>query len=129
MKEIKKLSETELEIMEYMWASNIPVTHIELLDYFNNVKKRNWKPQTVTSYTIRLLEKGLLKFTQKGRSKHYEPAISYEEYERATAKNILDMLYDGSIGNFMVALSGGKKLPDEDVLELKKWLDNNLNED
>ena len=122
MNTFKELSKTELEIMDVMWGSLEPKTHVELLDYFNTVKQRDWKPQTLTTYTAKLLEKGLLQAEQKGRTKHYTPAVTKKEYERAKAKGLLDTLYEGSLSNFMVALYGGKSVPEVEMEKLKQWL-------
>lgn len=122
MDKFKEISKTELEIMEVVWESSCAKTHVELLEYFNSVKLRDWKPQTLTTYTARLLEKGLLVAEQKGRTKHYSPALTKQEYESAKAKGILDTMYEGSISNFMVALYDGKSVPETEIMRLKKWL-------
>ena len=41
------LSETEYEIMEFMWQSDHKLTYKEILDYFNTEKNKNWKKQTL----------------------------------------------------------------------------------
>ena len=122
MSNFKEISKTELEIMEFMWNSPTAKTHVELLDYFNSVKLRDWKPQTLTTYTSRLMDKRLLKAEQKGRTKHYTPALTRQEYENEKAKGILDTLYEGSISNFIVALYDGKSVPESEIERLKKWL-------
>lgn len=122
MSKFKEISKTELEIMEVMWESSIAKTHIELLEHFNVSETRDWKPQTLATFTARLIEKGLLKAEQKGRAKHYSPALTKREYESAKAKGILDTMYEGSISNFMVALYDGKSVPETEMLRLKKWL-------
>ena len=122
MTKFKELSATELEIMEVIWNSNTPKTHIELLEHFNNECLRDWKPQTLTTYTTRLLEKGVIKATKKGRAKHYSPAVTKYEYESNKAKGILDVAYEGSIKRFMTALYDGKAISKVEMDELKTWL-------
>lgn len=48
------------------------------------------------------------KSKKQGRGKIYWAAITKEEFEQAKAKRILDVLYQGSIKNFLTALYGGE---------------------
>lgn len=62
------------------------------------------------------------KSKKQGRGKIYWAAITKEEFEQAKAKRILDVLYQGSIKNFLTALYGGKTVSTEEIEDLKKWL-------
>ena len=122
IKGIKDISETELEIMEYLWKQEEPISTVDLLTYFNQERQKEWKLQTLATFLSRLTEKGLLKSEVKGRGTVHQPAITFEEHNRYKAKNILEVLYEGSIKNFFAALYGDKKLSQEEIAELKKWL-------
>lgn len=37
------LSETEYELMEFFWESGRKLSFREILDYFNEIKKKDWK--------------------------------------------------------------------------------------
>ena len=37
------LSETEYELMEFFWASDRKLSFREILNYFNEVKKKDWE--------------------------------------------------------------------------------------
>ncbi len=122
IKQFKDVSETELEIMEVLWKLENPIASADLLTYFNNERQKGWKIQTISTFLSRLTDKGLVKSKYKGRGALYYPAISYEEYNQVKARSILEVMYDGSIKNFFVALYGDKKLTNDEVAELKKWL-------
>lgn len=122
MEKYKELSATELEIMEVFWNSVETKTHVVLLAYFNEEKNRGWKPQTLTTYTAKLLEKGMITAVRNGRTMYYTAAISQNEYESLKAKGIVDTLYEGSVNRFMIALYEGKGISDDEMIELKKWL-------
>lgn len=49
MNKIQKLSDTELELMEAIWASTPPVTSTELLNLFAQ-KGKDWKAQTISTF-------------------------------------------------------------------------------
>lgn len=122
MKRIKDISETELEIMQYLWKQKEPVLTVDLLAYFNKERGKGWKLQTLATFLVRLTDKGFLKSEAKGRGTAHQPALTYEEYNQSKAKNILEAMYNGSIKNFFAALYGNTKLSQEEIAELKQWL-------
>lgn len=122
MKDFHKLSVTEMELMQVIWACDHPVTSSELLDIFAQNKGKEWKGQTIATFLARLVDKGVLTAIKQGRSNTYVPRLSYEEFKQWEAQSVLDQMYQGSIKNFLSALYDGKKLSKEDISELKQWL-------
>ncbi|MEK4516155.1 BlaI/MecI/CopY family transcriptional regulator [Paenibacillus sp. FSL H8-0122] len=120
MSKIHKLSDTELELMEAIWASTPPVTSTELLNQFAH-KGRDWKAQTISTFLSRLVDKGFLTATRHGRLNKYTPVISPEEYKLVETQHVLDGLYQGSVKNLISAMYDGDKLSDQDIDELKHW--------
>lgn len=122
MSNFQKLSETEMEVMQIVWASGHPITSGELLDIFARNKGKEWKGQTMATFLARLVEKGVLISTkQQGRMNIYEPCMSQEEYRSQEAKSLLETLYEGSVKNFLATLYDGKKLTKDEVSELRCW--------
>ena len=118
----QKLSETEMEVMQIIWASGHPITSGELLDIFAKDKGKEWKGQTMATFLARLVEKGVLISTkQQGRTNIYEPCISPEEYRSQEAKSLLETLYEGSVKNFLTTLYDGKELTKDEIVELRRW--------
>lgn len=122
VKRIKEMSETEMEIMQYLWTQEGPVTTVDILAYFNNERDKGWKLQTLATFLSRLNDKGLLISENKGRGTAHQPAVTLEAYNSMKAKNILEVMYEGSIKNFFAALYGNKKLSNEEIEELKQWI-------
>jgi predicted transcriptional regulator len=122
VKRIKEVSETEMEIMKYLWKQETPIATVDILAYFNNEQNKGWKLQTLATFLSRLADKGLLISENKGRGTIHYPSVSPEAYNRLKAKSILEVMYEGSIKNFFAALYGDKKLTNEEVEELKQWL-------
>lgn len=120
MANFQKLSETELEIMQVIWASPHPVTSSELLDVFAS-KGRNWKGQTISTFLARLVDKGVLISTRLGRANIYEPSMSSQEYRGQEANSLLQTMYEGSVKNFLATLYGGQKMTKDELVELKQW--------
>ncbi|MEA4988054.1 MAG: BlaI/MecI/CopY family transcriptional regulator [Anaerovorax sp.] len=122
MTKFQKLSETEMEVMQIIWASAHPMTSSELLDIFARDKGKEWKGQTMATFLARLVEKGVLISTkQQGRTNIYEPCMSPEEYRSQEAKSLLKTLYEGSVKNFLATLYDGKELTKDEIAELRCW--------
>lgn len=122
MKLMKDVSDTEMEIMEYLWEKGEAVLTVDLLTYFNQERGKGWKLQTISTFLSRMSDKGLLTSVIRGRGTAHQPVYTREEYNSYKAKSILENMYAGSLKNFFVALYGDKKLPKEDIAELKQWL-------
>ncbi|WMJ77902.1 MULTISPECIES: BlaI/MecI/CopY family transcriptional regulator [unclassified Sedimentibacter] len=117
----QKLSETEMEVMQIIWASDHPITSGELLDIFAQQKGKEWKGQTIATFLARLVEKGVLTSIKQGRANIYKPRISPEEYRSHEAKSLLETLYEGSVKNFLTTLYDGKELTKDEMTELRRW--------
>ena len=119
----KKLSETEYEIMEVLWNSEVPMSASQILSYFAEHRNKEWKAQTLATFLSRLTQKGLLTSKREGRVPYYWQIKTCEEYQKSNAQRILDTLYGGSIKNFFAALYGESQMSEEDREALKQWLD------
>lgn len=122
----KELSDTEQEIMDFLWSGekegNIYLFS-EILTYFNESKSKNWKKQTLSVFFIRLQEKNMVQSKRRGRSFEYTPTLSQEEYEKRKAQEIIDKQY-GTMEKFLVAFYHGKAISKEEKRTLTQWLDN-----
>ncbi|MFJ3388946.1 BlaI/MecI/CopY family transcriptional regulator [Lysinibacillus sp. NPDC086135] len=114
----QSLSETEMELMKVIWKKNCPFKSNELLDIFS---EKDWKGQTIATFLSRLVDKGLLSVIKEGRANIYTPCLSLQEYKQKQAQSLLDVMYQGSVNNFLSALYENKVTPDE-LDELQKWL-------
>lgn len=121
MTKFQKLSETEMEVMQIIWASSHPMTSSELLDIFAQQKGKEWKGQTMATFLARLVEKGVLASIKQGRANIYEPRMSLEEYKSLETKSLLETLYEGSVKNFLATLYDGKDLTKDELGEIRRW--------
>lgn len=122
MRDIFAMSETEEKIMQLFWKTGKEMGLREVLTYFNENENKKWAKQTLYTFLTRLLDKGILSATGKGRKK-YSPAMTQVEYEQKKAKSILDGIYDGEISHFVAALTGGQSLNKAEADELRELLD------
>lgn len=117
---MKRLPDSELELMMIIWDMGAPITRTEIEERLP--AERRISSTTVLSFLTRLQEKGFVQVQKIGRNNVYEALISKEEYLRAESRSIWKRLYQGSVKNFMTALSDGEELSDQDLEELQEFL-------
>ena len=78
---------------------------------------------TILSFLSRLEEKGFVKVEKKGKINWYTPIVEEKKYLQAESKSILATLYGNSMKNFVTALYDGKAVNQEQIRELKEFLD------
>ena len=120
MKEIKRLPESELEIMQIIWKEQEPVSRAVIEQALEKIHPL--APTTILTLLTRLTEKGFLAQKKEGRSNLYESLVTEKEYLASESRSFLNRLFDGSVANFATALcdSGMKK---EELEELRRLLE------
>ncbi len=115
-----RLSGTEYEIMEIIWAKGGAITSQDICALS---KERGWKAPTVLTFLKRLCEKGMLSSEKRGKLRYYTPLLTKEAYAQAETKVFLDELYHGKFSNLITAMAGRGGLTGEDREALKKLLE------
>lgn len=120
MEEIKRLPESELEIMQIIWKNSAPASRMDIEQALQETHPL--APTTILTLLTRLCEKGFLSFKKEGRSNLYEPLITEKEYLAAESRSFLDRVFHGSVASFATALcdSGVTK---EELEELRRLLE------
>ena len=117
---MKRLPDSELEIMMIIWELDKPVTRLEIEERMES--GRNLSPTTVLSFLSRLQEKGFLEVRKSGKNNVYLAQVEKEDYMRTESQNILRRLYQNSAKNFLAALYDGDSLSEEDLKELEEYI-------
>ncbi|MCL2841355.1 MAG: BlaI/MecI/CopY family transcriptional regulator [Defluviitaleaceae bacterium] len=117
---IKRLPDTEFELMRIIWRSEPPVTTNEIMEQLK--ADISWKPQTVLTMLVRLIEKGFLESARVGRERNYTPIISEQDYMRIETGEFISRYSGNSVGSLVKTMYDGKNMTNEDLKELKKWL-------
>ncbi len=118
---VKKLGEAELEIMQVIWNSDIPVTSNYILKQLDG--RRKWQLSTLMTSLSRLIEKGFLSCDRSTGSNLYSWVIPENEYKTGASRHFLEKLYDNSIQNMIASLYSSKAIKSSDVEELRDFLD------
>ena len=117
---IKKLPDTELEVMQAIWTCEVPVSRTDI-----DTILRETHPMALTTLLTlltRLSEKGFIRIEKEGRSSKYFPLVSRQEYLAQQSSRFLHKLCGGSLSVFATALCDSG-LTKEELAELRSLLD------
>jgi BlaI family penicillinase repressor len=125
MRAAPDISESEWSIMEALWESS-PQTASEVTKTLR--ASMNWAENTVRTLLTRLVEKGALKTSENASgTRTFIPAVKREACVRAESQSFLDRIFGGAAKPLLVHFAQNSKLTAEEIKELKKLLDQQLN--
>lgn len=113
-----KLTEKEYGIMKCIWDNPEGVTFNEIFTYAN-MGDTQFQRQTVNTHLRHLIEKGFVKVEGEDRRHLYYPIVPRAEYDNMLAEHVVEQLFDGSLKNFIAALTSNRSLTSREVSELK----------
>ena len=124
---MKRLPDTELEVIKALWASGPDTPRTALEDKLSSF---GWAPNTVNTYLTRLVKKGFVSVEHKRTGNLYTALVSRDEYQAFDSRATLSQLY-GSPRNFVAALAreGLKKDELDDLRRLLNELEGEANHD
>lgn len=122
MKNFFGLTAVEVELMEMFWNASEPLSFKEIMDYITAVLKKDWKKQTLNTYLSNLQKAGLIQTERNHYRNRYMAACTKDEYVQQWTQKLVEDSYDNSIGNFVAAFTGGKKLSEEEAEKLRKLI-------
>jgi BlaI family transcriptional regulator, penicillinase repressor len=117
---MKKLSECELEIMRAIWQTKEPVKSFDVREW---MKDKKWGKTTVLNFLARLVVKGFLTCETQGKINIYTPIIKEADYLKTHGSKYLKKFYNSSIMSIVAELYQSKVINDQDLEELKKFIE------
>lgn len=119
------ITDAEMEIMQIIWASGAPVTSKEL-----QARLSRKKLSTIVTLAGRLIDKGILKSVKIGRTHahEYSACLSEAEYRRRQTKDFVASVHKGSAKSLLSALFQEEGLTKEEVEELRRFLERQVEE-
>ena len=124
---MKKLPDGELELMMIIWEAEGAVSRIEIEEKMDADKSLT--AGTILSYLSRLEEKGFVEREKRGKMNYYRPLVEKRLYLKETGKSILKKMFGGSLSNFATALYDGEELSNQDIEELRQFLESKKGDD
>ncbi len=122
------LSDSEKEILEWMWKEDKEYSYRDFAAQFGEESEKEWKKQTLSTFLTRMEQKGVISVRCEGeerfkKRRYFKAALNRQQYDRERARHLLDSYFDGSLNLFMSAFSGGEKLSGKEADELRKFLE------
>jgi predicted transcriptional regulator len=123
MKKNYGLTNTELQIMELLWAAKEPMSFRDIMDVATTEWKKSWKVQTLNTFLLGLQKMGLVG-TDKSMSTYnmYYALCTKEQHIHNWTKKMVAECYENSFARFVAAFIGDGKLTEEEADELRKLL-------
>lgn len=117
---IKKssISDAELEILNVLWQSKVPLSAYDIRSRLNET--RRWERTTVLTLIRRLVDKGIMN-QEKRDVYYYSPNIAREDYRKEETQNFITRLYQGNSKDLVAALFQDDNLTQEDIEELRVY--------
>jgi BlaI family penicillinase repressor len=122
MKKLPRISETEWEVMKFVWAhghcsADQIITALQQAD-------ASWHPRTAKAFLNRLVKKKALGFSKEGRAYLYRPLVRREDCVDAASDSFLDRVFGGSLKPMLAHFVQREKLSPEEIRELRRLLKN-----
>ncbi len=118
---LKKIPETELEIMQVVWSNPTPITTTQIKQKLD--EERHWSQGALQSLLTRLIERGFLKGGMSGKSKTFEPLVSEKEYLAVESRSFIKKLKGNSITELVTALYDTNAISKKDLDELDAFIE------
>ncbi|HWX21183.1 MAG TPA: BlaI/MecI/CopY family transcriptional regulator [Candidatus Binatia bacterium] len=122
MKKVPRISETEWEVMQVVWAQ-APCSAGQIIEALTQ-RDPTWHPKTVKAFLNRLVRKGALAFKKERRAYLYRPVAKQEDCVDAASTSFLERVFGGSMKPMLAHFVEHKKLAPEEIRELRRLLNN-----
>ncbi len=123
---IIRLPDSELEIMKIIWAAGGSVTSADVLGKLKG--KRDWKPTSVLTFLSRLADKGFVAVERQGKTNRYTALIPQRDYLNNESRSFLENLCGNSLKSLVASLYESRTVTEEDLLELRRYIDEKTEE-
>ncbi len=120
MNRIKKLPDSEFEIMKVVWANESPINTGIIMEKLG--KEKEWKAQTIITLMNRLVDRGFIRSEKNGKERSYFPLIDKEEYLKFETRDFMERFHGNSFVSLVTTLYEGNKIKESELEELAEWL-------
>jgi|SRR5580692_5692179 BlaI family transcriptional regulator, penicillinase repressor len=110
----------ELEVLQILWQYG-PSTVRFVHDTLNEKKEAVQYTSTLKLMQV-MTEKGMLERDETNMKHIYRPVLEESRTKGAMLDRFIDSMYQGSVGNMMMALLGNDKTSEDDLKKVKELL-------
>ena len=119
---VNGLTESEKITMKCVWDLGEGARLAHIMEVANSRYKKNWKPQTVSTFLGKLVRKGFLEQYRDGRYFYYHILVSRHDYRCRMLRDDLDFWDDGDVDEFVSELMDKKTFSIEQRTEILKMV-------
>lgn len=119
----EQLTEAELQVMKCIWDAECELGLSEIVKRVNDKFKRNWKPQTASTFLARLVQKGFLVLKRDSRYYTYQILISEECYLKKQIEDFLEFWDNYSLAQIFALFIENQNLSREQRIEIQTILE------
>ncbi len=123
MKNKEALSEAETIVMKAVWDAEKDLTAQELTDFLMTEYGKEYKKATVTTFLMRLMDKGFISMVRDGKSSKVHAVRSEESYKEFLLRRDTDFWYKGKISKLLATFCAGEGISEEEADEIRGLLD------
>lgn len=123
-KHLKKLGDGELDVMLAVWEAwgeGTPITSGDVMKRLS--QKRSWGITTLMTVLARLVDKGYLSCDRSTRTNYYTPLVQEQEYKERESRTFLARLHRSSLPSLVSSLYQGGAVTNDDLEELRRFID------
>jgi predicted transcriptional regulator len=113
-------TEVELQILRILWQRG-PSTARQIHNQLAEVRDTNYST-TVKMLSV-MLEKDLVRRDESVRPQVFRPAATQQRTQQRILKELIQKVYDGSIGSLVLQALASKKATPEELAEIRRILD------
>lgn len=117
---VKKLSETEFDIMKVIWDNPAPVTTTLIMQKIGN--ERSWQVPALITMLNRLNDKGFIYSDKNGKMRNYYPLIKKQDYLEFITKEFMARYHDDSFVGFFATYYDLRMVSDETLMAFVEWV-------
>ncbi len=86
---MKDLTSAETIVMKTIWDADHEMSLSEIVRRANEAYEKDWKPQTVSTYLTKLVQKEFVRMHREGRFFFYEILVQEEDYRSEQADKFI----------------------------------------
>ncbi|MCC0653402.1 MULTISPECIES: BlaI/MecI/CopY family transcriptional regulator [unclassified Clostridioides] len=117
---IKKLPQSELKIMKFIWKVDSKITSKDIILAME--QKYQWKQTTTLTILSRLVVKGFLNSKKVNKHTQYEILINKKDYLNVETREFFSNIHDSSIKSLLLSLHADDNISEKDILFIEEWL-------
>ena len=116
---MNKLSNTEEQLMEYIWQAGKAFMK-DLIEAYPEPKPA---ATTIATLLKRMTEKGIIAYTQYGNSREYYPLVEKEDYFSKHVNGLIKNFFNNSASQFASFFTTSTNLTEKELEELRRIID------